>query len=646
VVVESGGRQYRRWPWFAVVIALTSAAVGLGPTLVRSNPWPFDLHTVGTACRDDSAWVCGSIPVPLNRAAPNSGSIVVQFRILPRRLTRAASAGTIVVVSGGPGDSSMDQKVFAERTFGPLLGDHDLLLVDNRGTGASGRINCPAVQTDGFALAAVAQCRKILGSKADDYGTIAAVDDLEAVLDRVDAQRVDLYGESYGTFFAQVFALRYPKRLKRVVLDGALPLAVDPWARNSLPRGLAYLRESCRTDLTCGAFGDPVALVAKTLSRLGLEFPAAVASRGAQDLALLLANAGRAGSAYRELSAASRAYLAGDVKPLFRLLYEAAGGGYGNSPDAEGGTAFGLLLADECTDYPQPFDLHASLAVQKRQLASAYKRISSTVSRAFSPFTPQEALRSETQCLGWPAPTNPTPQSLGRAFPRVPTLVLEGGLDTVTPPEGARAVADEFRGSRYVEVPFVGHITALNDTTGCAAKIAATFMESSTVDTACLARMKAPPHVEAFPETFTQETPIVTIGNRAKIALSVNERRILAITRDAVSDVLWRWAALQHENGKGLRGGTFASEEPAGAGFFEVRLAAIRWTADTTITGDISTYPVDETMEGAVTVATPVGRFRFEISSPRILGPSTVETITGTINGHKIAVKVDAKLGL
>src|SRR5258707_10807016 len=55
------------------------------------------------------------------------------------------------------------------------------------------------------------------------------------------------------------------------------------------------------------------------------------------------------------------------------------------------------------------------------------------------PFTSGEALENASLCLGWPAPTGLTPQALGHNFPNVPTLVLEGGLDTVTAARGARS---------------------------------------------------------------------------------------------------------------------------------------------------------------------------------------------------------------
>ena len=56
------------------------------------------------------------------------------------------------------------------------------------------------------------------------YSTAFAADDLAAILDALGSGPIDLYGDSYGTYFEQVFALRHPGRLRSIVLDGAYPL--------------------------------------------------------------------------------------------------------------------------------------------------------------------------------------------------------------------------------------------------------------------------------------------------------------------------------------------------------------------------------------------------------------------------------------
>ena len=547
-------------------------------------------------------------------------------------------------MAGGPGDAAMNQYVWAQKAFRSLHEDHDLLLVDNRGSGASDPIHCPKAEQD-FSRAAVAQCRALLGPRADDYGTIAAVDDLEAVLTRIHAGDVDLYGQSYGTFFAQVFALRHPQRLARLVLDGALPLNVDPWKVDSIPAALAALRTACRADAACRS-SDPVALLREVLARVRVGIPPDRISARAAGLASLLQQAGRAGSAYRELPAALRAYLDGDPLPLDRLKNEAfAGGASTGTLDLKTSNG-GLLLADTCADFPQPFDLHASLAVQKRQLKAAEKHVVATSSRKIAPFTPGEALRGQDLCLGWPAPTNPPPRSRHERFPNIPALVLQGALDTITPPPAARRVANEFRNGRYIQVPLVGHITARKDLSGCAASIAATFLASKPVDTDCLARIPPPLQVETFPTTFAHETPITPIDAHGATGISANDLRTVAIARDIISDVMWRWGPLGFYSRRGLRGGNFTTIAPLRPGHYSVHLNEIRWTTDSTVTGDLITSPTAYTLVGTVVVSTPASRVRLVIQSPHILPPSTEETISGTFGGRAIDITVDAKFGL
>jgi pimeloyl-ACP methyl ester carboxylesterase len=537
----------------------------------------------------------------------------------------------------------MNQYVWARSTFRSLLADHDLLLVDNRGTGALEPIDCPKAGPD-FSGAAVTQCRAVLGARADDYATVAAVDDLDAVLTRLHADDVDMYGESYGTFFAQLFALRHPQHLARLVLDGALPLNVDPWRLDAIPTALAGLQTVCRADATCRS-SDPVALLRKVLARVRVGIPPNRVSARAAGLASLLQEAGRGGTAYRELPAALRAYLAGDPLPLDRLKNEALAGG-ASAGGADPTSNSGLFLADTCADFPQPFDLHASAAAQWRQLKAARKHVATTSSRKIAPFAAGEALRGQELCLGWPAPKNPTPQSQHQKLPNTSTLVLEGALDTITPPPGARHVANEFRNGRYIQVPFVGHITARKDLSGCAARIAATFLASKPIHTDCLARISRPLQVESFPTTFAQETPITPIDAHGATDIPANDLRTVAIARDVISDVMWRWGPLGFYSRHGLRGGSFTTIAPLHPGDYSVHLNKIRWTTDTTVTGDLVTSPTAYTLVGFVVVSSPAGRTQLEIQSPHILPPSTEETISGTFGGLELDVTVDANLGL
>jgi pimeloyl-ACP methyl ester carboxylesterase len=655
----------RRWIWYLIalvviwaVLAFSSDVVGL---FTHSDSKPFALRTVGKPCADDASWTCGSIVVPFDRASAAGGSLRVHFRVLPRELVDSPSAGMIVVVAGGPGQDSMSQAAWAHGTFRGFLTNHDLLLVDNRGTGTSDAINCPMLQAEqpDASVQAVAQCRALLGAHADDFSTSAAVDDLSAILARLHVGRIDLYGESYGTFFAQVFASRYPRVVQRLVLDGAYPLQVDPWRRDAIPTALAGLRAVCQADPICKASGDPVALVDRIVPALRARtvrgttsdaFGRPVTIVGSvTDLAYALDEAGRNGTIYRELPAALAAatHTPADPIPLLRLLAERPEpvlAQFG-APDTATRLSIGLLVADTCADYPHPFTLTDPLAQQTNELAAARHAFLSTARNRFTPFEPNEAAPTDAFCLGWPPPTNlPLPTLLSGRATIIPTVVLEGSLDTITPPPGARAVASQFHHSRYVEIPYVGHVTALSDKTHCAAGIAAQFLATGVIDTACATRTIAPPHVESFPRTMSEELPAATVL-QTHATLSTDDRRIIATARDVITDCLWQWGTVGILSGPGLRGGTFAATGPLSFDPIDLNLDAIHWTADTTITGQLRVDPERDSVAGTITVSLATQQIRLGIHS-NLFGNLAAMTFTGTLHDHPLDYLTTGALGL
>ena len=92
--------------------------------------------------------------------------------------------------------------------------------------------------------------------------------DLAAVLNALGIGKVDLYGDSYGSYAAQAFAIRYPDRLRSLVLDGTYPLpGTDPAFADLAEATRAALRLACERRPGCPAAGDPVALVARLFAQ-------------------------------------------------------------------------------------------------------------------------------------------------------------------------------------------------------------------------------------------------------------------------------------------------------------------------------------------------------------------------------------------
>ena len=103
-------------------------------------------------------------------------------------------------------------------------------------------------------------CGKRLGAKAHLYGSGPASDDFVDVMNALGIRKVDLYGDSYGTFLAQTFAVRHPTRVRSVVLDAAYPVeGLDPLYPEYGPALRRALQLICQRSPACQASGiDPI----------------------------------------------------------------------------------------------------------------------------------------------------------------------------------------------------------------------------------------------------------------------------------------------------------------------------------------------------------------------------------------------------
>ncbi len=180
--------------------------------------------------------------------------------------------------------------------------------------------------------------------------------------------QVDMYGDSYGTFFAQVFAGRHADLLRSIVLDGAYPtarrvrLVPDAGSGDALVvrEGRAGARRPAA--VTVSASRRPCAACCTHVRRHpwhGISHDGdgrrARVTVSAETLATTAFGATYGPYAYRELTAALRSALHGDRAPLLRLVAEAEGGGTDAGPVRD--YSEGLDAAVACHDYPQLYDM-------------------------------------------------------------------------------------------------------------------------------------------------------------------------------------------------------------------------------------------------------------------------------------------------
>jgi pimeloyl-ACP methyl ester carboxylesterase len=435
-------------PWIA------SLALGLAAMVICPTAGAVELHSCDLGAKRPLR--CGQVTVPLLRGDPALGSTTVAFAVRPRADLRRPSLGTILATDGGPGYASTAAPYVRSlnAVLAPLLRRRDLVFVDARGTGRSAAVDCPALQ-QGLIQEdiAIGQCANRLGPRYAAYTTAETANDLDAVRDALGVEKAYFYGDSYATLLGQAYAVRYPTRLRGLVLDSAYP-ADDPYYRTLLPAGRRALNVACRRSAACE--GNAAARFARLVRRFHLRH------RSTEDLIGFLLEAGTlAPRSYLSLDDGVRRFLSGNPRRLNRLI---APGPAGHGELAE--FSYGLEIAVECNDYPLLWNPQAPIDERIGQLTAATRGLPAA---HFSPFGRREYLLSSaahlTNCLTWPAPPaeglEPPVPAGWRAPPNFPTLILAGELDDVTSVAEARQVKARFPRSRLYVVPNRGHASAL-----------------------------------------------------------------------------------------------------------------------------------------------------------------------------------------
>jgi pimeloyl-ACP methyl ester carboxylesterase len=251
--------------WPVATVTAAAAAVSRRPNAAAS----IRLGDVSLPrCHQKRLSYCGQIAVPLDYSSPASPDIKIGFRWLPATRTRHP-AGTILAVEGGPGFSSTGSQSLYVAMSGPLLRSRNMLLINLRGTGNSTTVDCRGLERAGASQYGarfnrlVAACGRQLNHTwryrgggwvhaSDLFNTAYSARDVATVLRHLKPGRIDLYGDSYGSWFSQVFASRYPGLLRSVTLDSTYQvLGLDPWYTTTVVTARRAFNAACRLSRVC-----------------------------------------------------------------------------------------------------------------------------------------------------------------------------------------------------------------------------------------------------------------------------------------------------------------------------------------------------------------------------------------------------------
>ncbi len=423
---------------------------------------------------------CGFLRVPLNRRHPNGRTIRIYFERYFRTQRSHPQTSTVLSIEGGPGFSTTADRAARLQLWRPVSAHRDLLLVDLRGTGRSGALNCPAFRHHilPYVLRA-GRCAAQIGPKRDDYDTSQSVQDLRAVVGALGIHRLDVYGDSYGSYAAQAFAIRYPHLLRSLVLDGTYQLpGSDPALADLAQSTQSSLRLACERRPGCPAGRHPLALLGRLLRHVRHHPIVGTAPDADGTMTHVRADPDTLGQlvqsgfyyqgVWRDIFAATRSAFAGDTRPLLRLVAETetTDGPNGDPRDF----TESLYLSVICHDYPELWPMGTPVSQRAPFIRSA---LAAYPPGTFAPFTAKEWTGLDYEgalaCLNWPPAAFPDPPvSPSAPYPHVPTLILNGDLDNITPLADARVVASRFPDSTLVVMQNSGHVTALLDQNDCA----------------------------------------------------------------------------------------------------------------------------------------------------------------------------------
>jgi pimeloyl-ACP methyl ester carboxylesterase len=565
---------------------------------------------------------CARLAVPLDWSGATPGR--VSLFVGRVRASRRPSRGALFVLAGGPGQSASE--AFGGDGLGvlaPALERRDLIVFDQRGTGRSGLLRCPALENSNLFDAGVpaGRCARRLGERRHHYTSRASVEDIEAIRRELGIPRITLFGTSYGVKVALGYAFTYPGNVERLVLDSVVdPGGPDPLYRPSLaalPRVLGALcRSRCRA-FTRDPLADLHALVGRmaarplrgyVVDRRGRRRPASL-SRG--ELFLIFLSGDLDPALRAAFPGAVRAALDGDTAPLLRLKRRAISVAAEPPPPHLFSAAVFTATTCEESALPWPRTTPPDPA-ERRRFAEA--EVNATPPEAFLPFDRGAALENDLLrlCDRWAAA--PAPPLFGPGpLPDVPVLLIEGEDDLRTPVENARRVAGLFPRSQLVVASGTGHSALSSDPSGCAGRALARFFRNQPVDGVCGREPRQFPVRPPPPLSLRGLSPL-----RA-VAMTVRD-----VGEDSLTQLVVDPGDPDVARGGGLRGGRYRLD-----GRFTLRLSDVAFVPGVRVSGVLRRFE-DVRQAGRLRVR---GRVRgaLRVTGHRVVGVLDGQRVTGTL---------------
>jgi len=492
---------------------------------------------------------CGLLQVPENREDPDSRFIELHFVKLNSTwddeeeadkdddeedsgLAPGRRDDPVIYLTGGPGAFA---EGYVKRFCDHRIRRHrDLYILEQRGIDNSGdfcsnyftrkpeNFNVDSLDKQGEAsLAAARDCAsnaKAAGVDVSAYNTIENARDVKALRRALGFENWNVWGISYGSILGQAYIKEDPEGIRAFVIDAIVPLdargSVDSWrVMQWYDRDLKKLDELCQADDDCGEAFPDLGERVRDGARAVMNNPIVVDVKDT------------------ELYPSGKAYILSDIAAFLPFIFFYEQSNYpvlpaiihawadalerrdetlfkalAIAPGNFGDLSQGMYDAIICNDG----DAEALIAS-----AAADREAFPVLSNAFSvKGTAEKRLRN---CID----LGMAPRDRAEYAPAqsdIPTLLIEGDMDPITPPPLAHAIAPGFSNATYVEFPYAGH--GPSRSVECAGDLLNKFYDNPRAepDLSCVEEMETPDLLGSlYRSSFVSRFIILAVEDKKKL---------------------------------------------------------------------------------------------------------------------------------
>lgn len=437
--------------------AITSAAAAPARGVVDFRPAPLVWSPCSEMSLKAQGAECGFVTVPMDYANPGGSRIELAVSRIKHTVPASRFQGVMLVNPGGPGGSGRGMATLGSKVPDNAGDAYDWIGFDPRGVGASKpKLSCDSDYTgykrppyvpstkaieDAWHVRSTryaADCARAGGPLLAHMRTEDSVRDIDSIRQALGAQQINFYGFSYGTYLGQVYATRFPNRVRRMVLDGNVnPSRV--WYQSNIDQNIAFDR-NIKIYFAWIAKHDKVYHLGRTgpaVEKLYYRQLAALTAKpaggviGPAELTDVFLQPGYYIFGWDKVARAFANWVNRKDPAGLKSLYDE------NNPQSQGSdNNYAVYLAVQCTDAPWP----AKWATWSKQNWKVYHA---------APFETWGNAWYNAPCRHWAAPAGRPVRVDGAKVP--PVLLISETLDAATPYTGSLEVRKRFPRSVLIE---------------------------------------------------------------------------------------------------------------------------------------------------------------------------------------------------